>query len=104
MMSTESTPPRNTAPENTEQLRERIDRGATGDKVDFPDPAAAPLGTDDEAARRPASREASKAAPRRAFDAIEAGSRKASAGGRVMVILVVTMIVTAVCLVAVIAI
>ncbi len=32
------------------QLRDDIDSGRTGDKVDFPDPAAAPLGTDDEAA------------------------------------------------------
>ncbi|MPQ95310.1 hypothetical protein AXZ77_2496 [Thioclava sp. ES.031] len=32
------------------QLRETIDRGGTGDKVAFSDPAAAPLGTDDEAA------------------------------------------------------
>lgn len=33
-----------------QQLRANIDAGLTGDKVDFPDPAAAPLGTDDEAA------------------------------------------------------
>ncbi len=33
----------------TDQLRDDIDRGRTGDKVHFPDPAAAPLGTDDEA-------------------------------------------------------
>lgn len=32
------------------RLRDRIDRGGTGDKVAFKDPAAAPLGTDDEAA------------------------------------------------------
>lgn len=32
-----------------DRLRARIDSGATGDKVDYPDPAAAPLGTDDEA-------------------------------------------------------
>lgn len=42
-------PPRAT----TAQLRDDIDSGRTGDKVDFPDPAAAPLGTDDEAAGRP---------------------------------------------------
>lgn len=35
---------------NTDQLRDDIDRGRTGEKVRFPDPAAAPLGTDDEAA------------------------------------------------------
>ncbi len=33
----------------TEQLRRRIDSGQLADKVDFPDPAAAPLGTDSEA-------------------------------------------------------
>jgi hypothetical protein len=35
------------------QLRDAIDRGATGSKVPYPDPAAAPLGTDDEAAGFP---------------------------------------------------
>lgn len=34
----------------TDRLRSEIDHGQTGDKVDFMDPAAAPLGTDDEAA------------------------------------------------------
>jgi len=34
---------------NGEQLRADIDSGRTGDKVDHPDPAAAPLGTDSEA-------------------------------------------------------
>jgi hypothetical protein len=37
------------APENWAQARARIDRGATGDKIANPDPAAAPLGTDAEA-------------------------------------------------------
>lgn len=32
-----------------EQLRADIDSGRTGDKVDHPDPATAPLGTDAEA-------------------------------------------------------
>ncbi|MGX4771126.1 hypothetical protein ACWAUC_15180 [Bradyrhizobium guangdongense] len=35
--------------ETTEQLRIAIDQGYAGDKVDASDPAAAPLGTDDEA-------------------------------------------------------
>jgi hypothetical protein len=35
------------------RLRDRIDRGCTADKVASPDPAAAPLGTDDEAAGTP---------------------------------------------------
>lgn len=34
----------------TAQLRANIDSGSTGEKVGFSDPAAAPLGTDDEAA------------------------------------------------------
>ena len=37
----------------TEQLRQDIDQGRTGDKVRAPDPAAAPLGTDEEAAGTP---------------------------------------------------
>lgn len=37
----------------TDQLRNDIDSGRTGDKIPFPDPAAAPLGTDDEAAGQP---------------------------------------------------
>jgi hypothetical protein len=42
----------------TEQLRHDIDSGRTGDKVRVGDPAAAPLGTDDEAAASPPSRAA----------------------------------------------
>lgn len=41
----------------SDRLRHDIDRGRTGDKVDHPDPAAAPLGTDDEAAGDPATTE-----------------------------------------------
>jgi hypothetical protein len=40
---------------NPDQLRSAIDSGGTGDKVAFPDPAAAPLGTDEEAAGTPVS-------------------------------------------------
>ncbi|MGR3322165.1 MAG: hypothetical protein ACU0DK_09565 [Pseudooceanicola sp.] len=43
-------------PETSDQLRDKIDRGGTGDKVAFSDPSAAPLGTDDEAAGHPPSR------------------------------------------------
>jgi len=39
----------------TEQLRKDIDSGRTSSKIDYPDPAAAPLGTDDEAAGTPPS-------------------------------------------------
>jgi hypothetical protein len=46
----------------TDRLRHDISRGRAGDKVDFPDPAAAPLGTDDEAAGTPPSPQATKLA------------------------------------------
>lgn len=36
-------------PKTSAMLRDEIDRGKAGDKVGFPDPAAAPLGTDAEA-------------------------------------------------------
>jgi hypothetical protein len=39
----------------TARLRKEIDSGRAGSKVDYPDPAAAPLGTDDEAAGTPPS-------------------------------------------------
>lgn len=38
-----------------EEFRHAIDRGETGGKVSFPDPAAAPLGTDEEAVGTPVS-------------------------------------------------
>ena len=37
----------------TDQLRNDIDSGATGEKIGFPDPATAPLGTDAEAGGSP---------------------------------------------------
>jgi hypothetical protein len=43
-------------PATAAALRGQIDRGETGDKVAFPDPAAAPLGTDAEAGGTPPSR------------------------------------------------
>lgn len=46
----------------TAQLRGDIDAGRTGDKVCWPDPAAAPLGTDDEAGGSPTSPQAAAAA------------------------------------------
>jgi hypothetical protein len=49
----------------SDQLRDAIDRGEAGDKVNFSDPSAAPLGTDDEAAGTPPS----EAQRRRAYEA-----------------------------------
>lgn len=44
-------------PGTVDRLRKEIDRGKTGDKTDYPDPAAAPLGTDAEAGGHPPSDE-----------------------------------------------
>lgn len=44
-------------PETTARLRDDIDRGAGADKVAWTDPAAAPLGTDAEAAGAPPGRD-----------------------------------------------
>lgn len=44
-------------PPTADRLRHDIIRGKAGDKVDHSDLAAAPLGTDDEAAGKPASPE-----------------------------------------------
>lgn len=72
------------------RLRDDIVSGRTGDKVAAPDPAAAPLGTDDEAAGTPAGLAEATAAraaetrlsavrPAIAADATKPGER---AGGR----------------------
>lgn len=45
-------------PNHPDKLRTAIDRGAGRDKVAWEDPAAAPLGTDEEAAGTPVPREA----------------------------------------------
>jgi hypothetical protein len=54
-------PPNDRAPSanktspNVDMLRDDIDRGGEGDKVNYPDPATAPLGTDAEAGGNPAT-------------------------------------------------
>jgi hypothetical protein len=54
--------------ETTEQLRIAIDRGYSGDKVDAADPAAAPLGTDDEAGGTPNTKEQVRLASKHELD------------------------------------
>ena len=55
-------PPTNDPALTTARLRHEIDSGRTGDKIANIDPAAAPLGTDEEAAGTPPSREAVRVA------------------------------------------
>jgi hypothetical protein len=45
------------AAETTDEIRSAIDSGRTGGKVEGSDPAAAPLGSDTEAAGRPATQQ-----------------------------------------------
>lgn len=54
----------NDTPSNAAQLRDAIDHGDTADKVDHPDPAATPLGTDDEASGHPVAPEQAREAAR----------------------------------------
>jgi hypothetical protein len=53
----EEHPMADTRKDNVDRFRKDIDRGRAGDKTDYPDPAAAPLGTDDEAGGHPATEE-----------------------------------------------
>jgi hypothetical protein len=62
----------------TAQLRRDIDEGRTGSKTDYPDPAAAPLGTDDEAAGAPPPAAAVAAAQR--LEVQDAQARTAHGG------------------------
>jgi hypothetical protein len=52
-------------PPSTDMVRIQIDRGLDGDKIDHPDPATAPLGTDAEAAGATPTQEERAMAARR---------------------------------------
>ena len=68
----------------TDQLRHDIDSGATGEKVDFPDLATVPLGTDDEAAGFPPTRQERRMA---AASAPQVAAPKSSSRGIVPAVL-----------------
>lgn len=81
--------PRPTAPgtpnPNVTHLRRDIEAGATGDKAPMLDPAASPLGTDDEAGGAPlapASITAARAAERGPQSTSAVGGASAGVGGR----------------------
>jgi len=59
---------------NVDQLKADIDSGKAGDKIAWPDPAMAPLGTDDEAAGTPPTPDQVRSASRQ-----EAGAGVTSA-------------------------
>lgn len=66
----------------SDRLRDEIDRGGTGDKVAFSDPAAAPLGTDDEAAGHPPTPEQVRTAMEHEAPRAEAAEDKQSPSER----------------------
>jgi hypothetical protein len=66
--------------ETTEQLRIAIDQGHSGSKVDATDPAAAPLGTDDEAGGTPNSTAQVRAAAAHEIRATPSSPRQRAAG------------------------
>ena len=83
-------------PPTTDEICRAIDNGETDDKVNFfPDPAAAPLGADDEAAGRPpdtARREEAllteRQSPGRAPGAAEGGRGRAALWAVMVAILI----------------
>jgi hypothetical protein len=73
----------------TARLKYDIDRGRGGDKVDNIDPAAAPLGTDDEAAGNPPSPAEIKLAARHEIgNSVSSGGASGDYGVTVYVVMV----------------
>jgi hypothetical protein len=81
---------------SVQRLRADIDRGRTGDKVDWPDPAAAPLGTDDEAGGAPTA--ARTGAAVRQAESLRAGVPRQNRDGigSAWVMIAVTIVIAAV--------
>ena len=82
------------------QLRQEIDSGRTRDKVAHSDPAAAPLGTDDEAAGNSPSAEQVSAARRQESTRVSDTSPadqpdRTAAGGRFVWLIVAVVIICA---------
>lgn len=91
------------------KLRDDIDKGKASDKVGFPDPAAAPLGTDAEAGGASPTREELRMAHRQEVEGRADGPTAASEprpvsleepstgkqGGRTTILLVVALILLA---------
>ena len=74
---------------NASVLRGAIDKGRTGDKVAYADPAAAPLGTDDEAAGTPPTHERVAIAMRHEMRAPAPSEERSGGSHWVMIALIV---------------
>ena len=82
----------NAHPPTADRMRHDISRGKAGDKVDHPDPAAAPLGTDDEASGKPWSIEELRTAAATAPSKLP----EKSAFGAVMIYAAIVLVIIAV--------
>lgn len=80
------------------RLRDAIDHGRTRDKVNWPDPAAAPLGTDEEAAGTPVKVQAATMAAAREIKASDDAEPRRHAIGAAWILVAVAAL-TAVALV-----
>lgn len=78
------------------QLKDKIDSGATGDKVAFPDPAMAPLGTDEEAGGNPTHPESIHQAIR--YEAVHRRPQESMMG--FIVVVLATLLIGAVVIVS----
>lgn len=81
---------------SVQRLRFDIDSGRTGEKVDWPDPAAAPLGTDDEAAGTPVRSSLGAAVHRTEIAAPDVPRQKRNGFGAAWVIVAMTLIFAAI--------
>ncbi|WP_281801457.1 hypothetical protein [Methylocystis echinoides] len=71
-------------PPSTDMVRIQIDRGLDGDKIDHPDPATAPLGTDADAAGATPTQEERAMAARRPKTAAHEAVSSSPDGGAVL--------------------
>lgn len=78
---------------NAQQVRDDIDAGRTRDKVDHPDPATAPLGTDAEAGGAPASMQSTRADREPQADAGRSGREESRPAARPWLIALIVAIV-----------
>jgi len=76
-------------PPTVDRMREDIDRGSTREKVPWPDPAAAPMGTDEEAAGEPPSKAERGMEAEARPDPVSVERREPSAVGTYVVIAII---------------
>jgi hypothetical protein len=85
----------------TERLRKDIDAGRAGSKVDYPDPAAAPLGTDDEAAGTPSTQKQIRSAHQQEVSSSPVQTKQELDAGVYVYAVLMVVIVAALCAIAI---